>query len=96
MNEAMIKQIQDDYREILSNEAGKRIFGGIFFAAGLTGTQELNAFYQGRRSVGIQIANTIRMLDPRLVGECEMAYVEMRRNYEDERDNGDDTGNYDY
>ncbi len=95
MNEIAVKQIHEDYSEILSTDAGKRIFGGIFIAAGLNGTHELDGFYQGRRSLGQTIANTIREIDPRLLAECEIAYNDFMRRNDDAGRDDDDGDDYD-
>ena len=93
MNEITVKQIHEDYKEILATEAGKRIFGAIFHFANIYGAYELDAFQQGRRSMGLTIANTIREIDPRLVADCEIAYFDFRRRNDDARRDGE---YYDY
>lgn len=88
MNAKMIKQIQNDYREILSSDAGKRVLGGIFDICGLTSAQPMGEFRQGRRSVAAMIANTIRGINPYGVAECIKAYDEFMKEYpDDERRN---------
>lgn len=95
MNAKMIKQIQDDYREILSSNAGKRVLGGIFDICGLTSTHLLGEFQQGRRSVAAMVANTIREINPYGVAECIKAHDDFVKEYpEDER--RDDTEPYSY
>ena len=89
MNDRMTKQIHEDYREILSTDAGKRTFGGIFFAARMNDVNLMTDFIQGRRSMGQSIANTIREVDPCLLGECEKAYEEMIKELDDGRDEYD-------
>ena len=34
MNELAVKQIHEDYMQVLSTDAGKRVLGGIFTEAG--------------------------------------------------------------
>ena len=94
MNNFMKKQILDDYTEILSKKAGLRIFGGIFFAARINGTGLMSEYYQGRRDLGVEIANTIREINPRMIADCEIAYREfIKENSTDER-RSDDSGDY--
>lgn len=89
MNREMIKQLYKDYEEILSNEAGKRIFGSIFYATRINSPGLKNDYQQGIRDTGIVIANTIREVNPVLIAECEKAYQDIMRSYE----NGNDSGN---
>lgn len=95
MNREMIEQIHKDYNEILSNEAGKRIFGGIFYAARINATGLKNDYQQGIRDMGMLIANTIREVNPVLIAECEKAYQEIMRSCEN-GDYSDDGSNTEY
>ena len=78
-----------DYREVLSTDAGRRVFGGIFHACGLNAVgfhadAASVAYAKGMHDAALRIANTIRELDPRGVGECETAYREfLERSKED-------------
>ncbi len=86
MNDLTKKQIHKDYSEILSTDAGKRVFGGIFFAAKLNQIGARNEYYQGIRDLGLIIANTIREVDPHLIADCETAYNDfIERNESNER-----------
>ena len=78
----MRQQILADYREMLSTDAGRRVFGGIFHACGLNAVgfqQDASgaAYMKGMHDAALRIANTIRELNPRGVGECEAAYREL-------------------
>ena len=91
MNDLAQKQIYDDYKEILSTDAGKRIIGGIFLAAKLNQVGARNEYYQGLRDLALIIANTIRDINPHLIADCEIAHKEfLERFSEDERDDGTD------
>lgn len=81
-----------DYQEILSSEAGRRIFGGIFFATYQNTAGLLNDYQQGMRDSGLRIANTIREIDPRLIAECEISCKEFMRRFKNvNRDDGNDS-----
>ena len=90
LNDLAKKQIQDDYSEILSNEAGRRIFGGIFCNSGLNNPGVKNEYYQGVRDLALVIANTIREIDPHLISECEIAYTNFLRSFNDGRNTDSD------
>ena len=90
MNDLAKKQIQDDYKEILSKEAGKRIFGGIFYNSGLNSPGVKSEYYQGIRDLALVIANTLREIDPHLVAECEIAYTNFLRSVENGRNSDND------
>ena len=83
------QQTLTDYREVLSTDAGRRVFGGIFHACGLNavGLQAdaaTSAYVKGLHDAALRIANTIREIDPHGVGECEAAYREfLERSKED-------------
>ncbi len=95
MNELARKQIQDDYREILSSDAGKRVLGGIFYGGRLTTTGCLSDYLQGERSLASRIANTVYEVNPYGVADCLTAYEEFMKEYpNDER--RDNTEPYDY
>ena len=94
MNGLLKKQIMQDYHEMLSREAGRRVFGGIFFNAGLNRPvgwkgSEAAAYEAGRRDLALAIANTIREADALGVAECELAYREFLKTYERDDDNGE-------
>ena len=91
MNESARKKIHEDYREVLSSEAGKRILGGIFYECRLTYPGMLNEFQQGRRSIAVQIENTIREVNPYGLADCLTAYEDFMKEYRDDerRDNAD-------
>ena len=93
MNKTLKKQIQDDYREILRSDAGKRVLGGIFFAGRINGCEVMTEFWQGRRSLAVQTANTLTEIDPYGVAECLKAYSDMLEMYENGRDNDSDYDN---
>ena len=83
------QQTLTDYREVLSTDAGRRVFGGIFHACGLNAvgfqTDAATAAYmKGMHDAALRIANTIREFDSREIGECEAAYREfLERSKED-------------
>lgn len=85
----MKQQILLDYREVLSTDAGRRVFGGIFHACGLNAVgfqadAATAAYMKGLHDAALRIANTIREIDPHGVGECEAAYREfLERSKED-------------
>ena len=95
MNELAEKQIHDDYREILSSEAGMRVLGGILLLGRINGYEQMNDYQQGRRSIAVQIANTIYKVNPYGIADCMTAYEDfMKENADDER--RDDTDPYEY
>ena len=96
MNKLMKKQIRDDYREILSRDAGLRIFGSIFLSAGNNSVGQMSEYWNGRRDLGIQIANTIREIDPHLIAECELAYQDFIKEFGDNERGNDDDDSGDY
>lgn len=90
----MRQQILADYREMLSTDAGRRVFGGIFHACGLNAVgfqpdAAGAAYAKGMHDAALRMANTIRELDPRGVGECEAAYRELWERSKEDGD-GDD------
>ena len=93
LNELAKKQIYDDYKEVLSTDAGKRIVGGIFYKAGLNSPGLKDEYYQGIRDFALVIANTIREIDPHLIADCETAYKDFERRFDDARNNDDGTDN---
>lgn len=96
MNKLMAKQIRNDYGEILQSEAGRRVLGGIFFAAGLNNPVSVkNEFQIGRHDLALQIANTVREVNIYGVAECEKAFADFKKGFEDDGKNNDsDTGEY--
>ena len=88
MNAKMIKQIQDDYREILSSNAGKRVLGGIFYRGRLNGVGLHTDYTQGKRDLVAEIANIIYEVNPYSVIDCMKAYDDLMKEYpDDERRN---------
>ena len=81
MNDLAKEQVHKDYKEILSTDAGKRIIGGIFFAAGLNNPGVKSDYYQGVRDLALVIENTLREINPHLIADCEIAYTDfVKRN----------------
>ena len=95
MNELAKKQIHDDYREVLSSEAGMRVLGGIFVRGRLTGTGCMNDYQQGRRDLTVVIANTVYEVNPYGVADCLIAYEEFIKEHSD-NERRDDTEPYEY
>lgn len=96
MNKLMAKQIRNDYSEILQSEAGRRVLGGIFFTAGLNSpVSVMNDFQLGRHDLALQIANTVREVDDYGVAECDKAFADFRKGFDDDgRNNDSDAGEY--
>ncbi len=96
MNKLMAKQIRNDYAEILQSEAGRRVLGGIFFTAGLNSPVSVkNEFQLGRHDLALQIANTVREVDDYGVAECDKAFADFRKGFDDDgRNNDSNTGDY--
>ncbi|MBR1438991.1 MAG: hypothetical protein IJ587_10695 [Synergistaceae bacterium] len=92
MNKTLKKQIQDDYREILRSDAGKRVLGGIFFAGRINGCECMSDFHQGRRSLAVLTANTVAEIDPYGIAECMKAYSDLMKRCEDNGRNNDNSG----
>ena len=100
MNELMKKQILADYKEVLSSEAGRRVLGGIFYDAHLNRTirgfvaSDTNsmAYEHGRRDLAMDIANTLREVNPFGVATCEVAYQDFLKTYERSDRNGENAG----
>ena len=92
LNELAKKQIYDDYKEVLSTDAGKRVVGGIFYRSGLNSPGVKSEYYQGVRDFALVIANTIREIDPHLIADCETAYKDFERRFDDDDRNRDDDG----
>ncbi len=96
-NEELLKRealqaamIDKDYEELLSNEAGRRVFGGFFHACGLNSitlseSPAAMAYQQGMRAAALIVANRIRQLDPRLVGECDLAWSKFLQSPDNEK-----------
>ena len=91
MDEPNLQQeaMKKDYLEVLSTEAGRRVFGGIFHKLGLntpiTNCDVETMIYRAGLRAAVQIiANTIREANPRAVAECEIAYekYEKYNNYD--------------
>ena len=86
MNELMRKQILKDHEEILNTDAGRRVLGGIFYAARLNNPGPLSDYMQGRRDMALTIANTVREVSPHSLANCEISY----QNFIKEFSNGSD------
>lgn len=82
MTEQFKKQVLDDFKEVLSTEAGKRVFGHIFSIAGLNRTGLKNEYAQGIHDLALTIANTVREFNPYSVAECEIAFLKMKEAFE--------------
>ena len=94
MHELMKKQVEDDYKEVLSTDAGKRLLGGIFYAGGLNKMAKRTDFEQGIFTMALIIANTVRDADPLGVAKCEIAYKELKERFNDEDDGRHDNDTY--
>jgi hypothetical protein len=72
-------------REVLSNEAGRRLIGGIFHEWGLwkaifCGPDATSAaFHEGLRSAAVGLAERIREIDPLILAQCEIDYRRFER-----------------
>ena len=95
MNEAAKRVIHDDYREILSRDAGMRILGGIFRLGGLQSTGQQTEYQQGRRDIALMVANTVFEVNPYGVADCITAYEDFVKEYADDERRTDDW-DYDY
>lgn len=91
MNELMRKQILKDYEEILNIDAGRRILGGIFYAARLNSPGPLNDYMQGRRDMALTIANTVREVSPHSLANCEISYKNFIKEFSNGSDRADNT-----
>ena len=92
MNELAVKQIHEDYRQVLGTDAGKRVLGGIFLRGGQPQfAGKLGDFQQGRRSVVIQIMNTVFEVNPYGVADCITAYNDFLEEYSKDDDNRTNT-----
>ena len=82
--------LQNDLKEVLSTESGRRIVGSIFHLcrkdAGTlsVGSFAHTAFQEGMRAVAVVLAGDIREIDPHLVAECEIAYAKFVKRFQDE------------
>ena len=96
MNKLMAKQLHDDYGEILSTDAGKRVLGGILFAAGLNNpVSVMDDFQRGRHDLALLIANTIREVNIYGVAECNKVFADFRKGFDDDgRADDSDAGDY--
>jgi hypothetical protein len=81
--------VMKDLKEVLSTPAGKRIIGEILKCSLLSegsyiaGSFDATAYREGIRYIGLMTANSIREIDPCLIGECEKAYEEQRKLFEE-------------
>lgn len=91
MNDLARKKIHDDYREILSSEAGMRLLGGIFYGGRINRVGLSTDYLQGKRDLAMQIANTVYEVNPYGVADCMTAYEDFIKEYSDDerRDNAD-------
>ena len=80
------KQIYDDYKKVLSTEAGKRVFGGILILGEVNIPGLKNEYQQGFRDFAVTISNTIRAIDPVLVAKCEIAYNNFIKSFSSNED----------
>ena len=98
MNELMKKQILADYKEVLSSEAGRRVLGGIFYdgrlnaVAGWPSNELIASYVAGKRDLAMDIANTLREVNPFGVATCEVAYQDFLKTYERSDRNGGNAG----
>jgi NADP-dependent 3-hydroxy acid dehydrogenase YdfG len=71
---------QNDLKEMLSSEAGRRVIGGIFHECGFWKAifcgeaVAAAAFQEGMRATAVSLANRMRKIDPMLIARCEMDY----------------------
>ena len=70
MNDLAVKQIHEDYRQLLSTDAGKRVLGGIFHRGRVRGVGFSTDYWQGRRDLAVEIANKVYEASPYGVIEC--------------------------
>ena len=88
--------MKKDLVEVLSSDAGKRVFGGIFnvcrlYMSVFDKDPGYTAYNAGFRAAGEVIANGIREIDQRLLGECEIAHREFEKRFaEIEQEDDDD------
>ena len=74
------KQVLDDLSEVLSTEAGRRVFGSIFYFGRMNistfdvSSPTMTAYNEGLRAMANMLANTIRQVNPHLVADCEVCY----------------------
>ena len=95
MNDLAVKQMHEDYRQILSTDAGKRVLGGIFHRCGMWSTWLMTEYSQGLRDLGVKIANTVYEASPYGLIECRLAYEDFLKEYP-ENERRDDTEPYSY
>jgi hypothetical protein len=91
------KMIQADLKEALSNEAGRRVIGGIFNECGLwkvifpgEGAAAAAAFQEGARAVAVGLANRIREIDPMLLAQCEIDWKAFEQRLQAMKEDRDD------
>lgn len=88
------KMRQRDLQEVLSNEAGRRVIGGIFHECGLWNAvfcgeaPAAAAYREGLRAAAAVLVNRIREIDPMLIAQCEMDYQKAERDLKAQRANG--------
>ena len=96
MNDLVKKRIHEDYREILSSEAGMRVLGGIFVRGGLMryvgGMKDIQ---KGMHDLSLSIASTVLEVNPYGVADCLTAYEEFIKEHSD-NERRDDTEPYNY
>ena len=97
MNELAVKQIHEDYMQVLSTDAGKRVLGGIFHRGRLNGVGLCTDYSQGMRDLAVKIANTVHEASPYGVIESMKAYEDfLKEHSEDERRDDTEPFTHDY
>ena len=88
--------LQNDLKEVLSTEFGRRIVGSIFHLcrkdAGTLAVSSFahTAFQEGMRAVAVILSGDIREIDPHLVADCEVAYAKFVQRFTEQGDGGDE------
>ena len=96
MNELAQKQIHEDYREILSSEAGMRVLGGIFVRGGLNRYMSgANDQQRGMHDLALSIALSVYEVNPYGVADCLTAYEDFIKEHSD-NERRDDAEPYEY
>jgi hypothetical protein len=81
--------VSRDIKATLERPEARRIFGMLLKFGGRDApTLDLGpngyattAFNEGKRAMARMIAESVRMIDPRLLAECETAFAEFERAY---------------
>ncbi|MBQ7263551.1 MAG: hypothetical protein IJR14_07500 [Synergistaceae bacterium] len=82
------EQLITDLETLLATDAGKRFFGHELDPLWRGTGYELSAFQQGQRDHALWLANRIREIDPRMIGECDGAYRESVTREKEEAEDG--------